>query len=521
METIFGWQFLIFITIVIARFLSIQMMITIAICWTIFTFVMVYAHFLMLIQLFTIWGTVWLFSILFESHGENEHHPIITAEEKSLLEEETVKKSNYKDLISSLYKLEIYINSILKYTETKKSLLKKFAENPDFEIIYRENNKRLWALFENDDQYKRKLYFPLIDTDKISIENIPIEKTDIFIEECNKVLFLLKKAFNELTTDEKLLKEMEPILPEPFIPYLSEQIEKIVQAIAHLAPTEAAHTEKLNVNIVSVNGSKESHHKKQFLVSQQAKGKSDLSELKNDSLIESLVETFYDKNKIAEIVHELKIPYLVHFTRCENLPSILKHGLMSVCASNSKGFLPLRNDIHRYDDQLDGTSLSIAFPNYRMFWKYRQLSPTADWAVLIISPKVLWEKDCAFYRYNAADARMSRSNHDKKKSYRALREMFWKERKPDNFLEYYERDSWLCSFDPTDPQAEVMVYDLIEPDLIEAIAFETAEAKARNIIHIAGYDSFYTGKNNGFFGTRKHTRKKSLGTFNGIQARIF
>lgn len=196
---------------------------------------------------------------------------------------------------------------------------------------------------------------------------------------------------------------------------------------------------------------------------------------------------------------DFKIPHLIHFTRCENLPSILRHGLLSVEECEAKDICTIRNDSLRLDAQPDGISLSIAFPNYRMFYKYRKLDIAAGWAVLVLSPKLLWEKNCGFYRYNAADSRMHNLPRWKATSLEAFRKMF---ETPDA-----HREHWLRPYDPTDPQAEVMVYEKIEAKYIETIAFETKAAAEKWRHVLGGIEIIYAGQGKGLFASRAQVRQ--------------
>jgi hypothetical protein len=203
------------------------------------------------------------------------------------------------------------------------------------------------------------------------------------------------------------------------------------------------------------------------------------------------------REAIQNYAREIAIPHLVHFTRCENLPGILDRGLMSISTCSKEGVAFVRNDSARRDGQPNGISLSIAFPNYLMFYKYR-MQTGADWAVLLISPSVLWEKDCAFYRHNAADARVSREPPDKMKSSQAFRDMFVEEAGA--------REPSLRRFDPSDPQAEILVFETVPSAYIEAVAFETREARARYMHLMGGIESFYAGTGKGLFGSRSKAR---------------
>ena len=193
-----------------------------------------------------------------------------------------------------------------------------------------------------------------------------------------------------------------------------------------------------------------------------------------------------------------RIPHLVHFTRCENLHSILKHGLLSVSSCSKQGIGTVRNDIMRLDGKPECISLSVTFPNYRMFYKYRQAEPTADWAVLLLPVKILWEKDCIFLKNNAADARMRKVTRKQSGTALALREMFENSDRP--------RQKWLRPYDPTDPQAEIMVFNAIEPNLIETVAFETKDVAEKWKGVLGEIDTINAGKGEGLFGSREKLR---------------
>lgn len=202
--------------------------------------------------------------------------------------------------------------------------------------------------------------------------------------------------------------------------------------------------------------------------------------------------------EIRALAEERGVPHLVHFTRCDNLASILRHGLLSIAGTDAQGVMSVRNDRMRLDGQLDGISTSIAFPNFRMFYKYRQIDPMADWAILILSPSILWEKECGFYRNNAADSRMRSQPRADMITGLAFQRMFEGLDAP--------RETWLRRYDPSDTQAEVMVYEMIEPRFIEAVAFETRSDAEKWAHALGGIESIYAGLGKGLFATRAHVR---------------
>jgi hypothetical protein len=197
----------------------------------------------------------------------------------------------------------------------------------------------------------------------------------------------------------------------------------------------------------------------------------------------------------------LKVPFLMHFTRATNLPSIMLHGLyamahIAMIGANPQIYVELRLDGH-----LDGTSLSIGFPNHRMFYKYRQENAGVEWAVLAIDASVLWSKDCAFCRYNAADARISGQPMEVLKTVDTFIGMF------DEIEGHTPRqEQRLRTYDPTDSQAEVMVFDVIEPNLIRGIAFDSENVKKAYGAHLGTREVMVVRPNKSYFAARSYVR---------------
>lgn len=330
---------------------------------------------------------------------------------------------------------------------------------------------------------------------------------------------LLLKLFGE--TKEKLDPlESQNTSAKGFMPRLNEFVDEIVEASSELerrtaALRDEARAKRLSVqrlSSVKVERDQTSFQapsltSEETIIVQPVPGvpaqpvqtapttSQDTTDLLNASEESSKLEA------IKKAAIKVGIPHLIHFTNCDNLASIMQHGIQSVASCEANDIKPSRNDCHRFDGQLDGISLSITFPNQRMFWKYRQLGRDLDWVVIILKPRILWEKDCAFYPLNAADARMIANARDEMKSADALEAMF--------SVTQGSRDEWLKPYDPTDIQAEVMVYETIETSEIQSFAFETSEVRDRYKHLIPGYSKFYAGEGKGLFSTRKDVR---LGT---------
>lgn len=169
---------------------------------------------------------------------------------------------------------------------------------------------------------------------------------------------------------------------------------------------------------------------------------------------------------IESIVRDRGITQLLHFTRTENLSTILSEGLLPISEIERRS-LPTRcNDNLRLDGRPNAISLSISFPNYRMFWKYRMENPSADWVVLMLDPGILTTHVCAYCHLNAADHRMRHQPQRDLSGVKAFEAMF-----ADS--DSLRRQPSLRDCDPTDPQAELLVFASIAPASIRHLVFQS------------------------------------------------
>lgn len=168
---------------------------------------------------------------------------------------------------------------------------------------------------------------------------------------------------------------------------------------------------------------------------------------------------------IEAMEFQKEISEIIHFTQVENLPSILEHGLCPVSYLQQRK-LPFRwNDAHRLDGYEASVSLSINHPNDRLFYHWRKKHPAQKWVVLLIDPCVLYEKSVRFCACNAADSR-ARHGQLAGNSPSDFSKMF------DPRADVPSRESqFLNAGDPTDPQAEVLCFESIEPTLIRGLVF--------------------------------------------------
>jgi len=175
------------------------------------------------------------------------------------------------------------------------------------------------------------------------------------------------------------------------------------------------------------------------------------------------------------------IPFIVHFTRLNNLENILLKGIIPRATLEKNGEVFQYNDSDRLDECQDANSLSIGHPNYKMFWSLRCTYRDHKWVVIVCKSDVLWQKDCAFCYENASSNNVKKIPIDDRKSVLAFEGLFSPSiGKPSRIK------LGLPNYFPTHPQAEVLIFDIIEPSFIIEIACE-------NIITQRELSQKYTG----------------------------
>jgi hypothetical protein len=204
---------------------------------------------------------------------------------------------------------------------------------------------------------------------------------------------------------------------------------------------------------------------------------------------------------IKQYSETVKISYLLHFTRVSNLSSIMKYGLYPIERVHEIGANPEINDHERWDGHRDSTSLSISFPNYKMFYKYRMENQEIDWTVLVLDPSILWTKKCAFSKHNAADNRIRSQSVDDLLTLQAFSGMF----EPIDGHPSREVQR-LKSCDPTDGQAEIMVFDVIEPNFINGVIFSQNSIRDAQIVNLGAVATAIHPMGRGFFASRSYVR---------------
>lgn len=188
-----------------------------------------------------------------------------------------------------------------------------------------------------------------------------------------------------------------------------------------------------------------------------------------------------NQREIKKFIESRGIKALIHFTHIKNLDSILEKGLLSKKFLIDQNMEYKYNDKHRIEGKPHAICLSISYPNYKMFYKYR-CQEEGEWCVLALDPSILYEKDCLFCISNAASTSELKRSDALKSNVSGLKKLFYDpnlHRVKVNMPDHYT----------TDPQAEVLVLNPIEPRYIRAIYFDRKHKEALRFI--SEYPNFY------------------------------
>jgi len=198
--------------------------------------------------------------------------------------------------------------------------------------------------------------------------------------------------------------------------------------------------------------------------------------------------TMETNQEILNRIRARGIHWLTHFTLMENVGSILERGVVPRASlSESNVQHACINDQQRRDGYLDGTCLSIEWPNTRLLNSWEK-EKGGWWAILLIDPTIIASMPCKLFRGNAASSIHTEINKNlcptvadfeelfSDHSYEALKNMQKALGIDQNLSGISKAERGWGSADTSDPQAEVIVFDVIPPGRIKAIVVRNQPA---------------------------------------------
>jgi hypothetical protein len=193
-------------------------------------------------------------------------------------------------------------------------------------------------------------------------------------------------------------------------------------------------------------------------------------------------EESVESDGVKGIINNRQIESLYHFSKIENLEAIVNQGLVPRAQLKDGDFK--FTDINRSDGFLNANCISVSFPQYRMFFIKRVQKPKQNWVVLELSPELILDKESAYFERNAASRKVKSKVIENRKMATAFEKMF---DNIDDLPSREERD--LPDNYPTDPQAEILVFDKIDRSYIVAAHFADEEVLSKYLEQLDGIEA--------------------------------
>ena len=173
---------------------------------------------------------------------------------------------------------------------------------------------------------------------------------------------------------------------------------------------------------------------------------------------------------IRQFIKKIKLNCLTHFTRAENLKSILQSGILppSILSSNKAFASVQRNSVTLPPEWSGLVSLNLSFPDYKLFNQLQNHMPS-DWVILLLDPRVILDFPCYFFSGRALDfieqSTLPGQFLGNYQSSSDLKALF------DDREDVKRKDLDIPAFYPTDPTSEVLSFFPIAPSYITQIYF--------------------------------------------------
>lgn len=198
-----------------------------------------------------------------------------------------------------------------------------------------------------------------------------------------------------------------------------------------------------------------------------------------------------ENRELKEIINARKIESLIHFTRIENLDSILQMGILPREMLETRAIPFIYNDTMRADYMKSCTCVSIEFPNTWVMNNKMDMVPNSDWVLILLNIELLYEQRNYYAEHNAATYSVQKNLGAKCKpsDFETLFADNIKIEKVSGEIKDFKRNN-LQAFFPTSDQAEVLVEGAINPKFIDGVVFKTdySMGKYEHILREKGID---------------------------------
>ena len=283
---------------------------------------------------------------------------------------------------------------------------------------------------------------------------------------------------------KKYARSLQPRLYNRYEKITSEELAAELQAALHENGGHLSSTEQALILLYMKHlGYNETFHKETCIQPSDSKViriADEAAGLLGVEILQPNMLLHIEENCLRQEADRRNIKHCVHFTQACNLSSIIKHGLLPRTILDEQHIDYKCTDGQRLDAVQGSVSISLTFPNYKMFYKCRQ-HIDGDWAVLLLDPFYVLSLDCAYCYTNAASSAVSKTSLEERSSLASFLGLFYE---PE---ESSRQQRNLADNETTDPQAELLVCEAIPLQAVQCVIFQDEEKALKYRDELVGH----------------------------------
>ena len=177
------------------------------------------------------------------------------------------------------------------------------------------------------------------------------------------------------------------------------------------------------------------------------------------------------RNQIEQFLKANKITSLTHFTRLENLKSILQNGIFTgMMLSADPKFSDIQRNQPKLPESWQGSaSMNISFPDFRLLSQLRENLSRCYWVIIEIDARFMMDQPCYFFQKSAVeiinDTEFSQNINPLLQTTKMFRSLF-------TDTETIKRNKLgIPDAYPTNPQAEVLTFSPVPTRYFQKVNF--------------------------------------------------
>lgn len=347
-------------------------------------------------------------------------------------------ESDKEDLEALINQYSSELDDISCLIEEKNEVIDQLDQSKsDIECILKDLHNQQASYKQSVEENRSSLH--QLEADVVSLEDQKSRLSNNY-EVLNEEIKYIKQNRTELIAS---IADLELRISQ--IHAEEKSLQERIIALGSQAEVKEAEVSQLDIKISELNKNKKIKEEKEFSFSSL------------DFVYLSNTELDVRQQEIRNICKDRDIDICTHFTRIENLSSILTHGLIPRKYLEKANINYISLNTEKIDSYIDANFLNISFPHYDLVFDATKRTQE-NWVCISYEKDVLWKLNCAFYRTNSTSKEM-------------LLTPIAKRRTPQSFDEIFIGNEHLSKNHPTNSKAEVLIFDIIPSFYLKTVTF--------------------------------------------------